>query len=117
MGLRPHLARSARGRRPAPASLHGIRQGSKMEGLDLQSGGKRGAAALGFGTADAFGGANHLDVARGQQRKDALVETKIAHRILYFAVFDIPKSVTGKTGEKRGPWINTADVPKTAYQQ
>src|SRR6516225_7751118 len=88
-----------------------------MEFFDHDGGCERSAAALGFGTADAFGLADHLHVSRCKQPQHALVETEIADRILNLALFDVPKTVTRQAGEQRGSRINATDVPESAHQQ
>src|SRR2546423_4818713 len=86
----------------AQGTSHGLGLRSKMELFNFQGWGHRGAVALGFRTADAFGGTDHLDITRGQQFQNTLIESEIAHRVLNFFILNVPNSIPGKAGEKGG---------------
>ena len=88
-----------------------------MELFHFERRSQRSAAALGFGTADAFGAADHFDVSGSEQFENALVETKIAHGILNLSFFDVPNTISSKSGEERSPRVHAADVPETADEQ
>ena len=88
-----------------------------MEFFDLQGRSHGGAPALGFGTADAFGSADHFDVPGSKQSQDALVEAKVANRILNFPVLDIPHAIAREPSEEGCPRIDAADIPETADEQ
>src|SRR5215212_5096131 len=73
--------------------------------------------ALRLGIARPLRRANHLDVPRREQFEDALIETKVADRILNLPVLDEPHTVARKPGEQRSARIDTADVPEAADEQ
>ena len=63
----------------------------EMELLHFQGRSQRRAAALAFRTADTFGRTDHLNVPGSEQFQNALVETKVANRILNLPILDVTK--------------------------
>ena len=86
-----------------------------MELFHFQGWHQGSALALGFGTADALGRSEQLDVSGGEQGQDALVEAEVSNRILNLSLLDEPNTVPRQPGQQSCPRIDAANVPETAH--
>src|SRR4051812_46471374 len=70
--------------------------------------------AAGFGAADAYRGADRLEIVEQEERR--VVEPEILDRSRDLAVLDEERSIAGKAGVKDRAWIDFAQVPEPRDQ-